>query len=492
MNDLHDLELLFKSRTSLIVIESHEEARAISLCRDLARQMGISISKWTITSGLQRLERGFLPQKFNTDPLDVLRHIKSVDHPGIYLLIDFHPYLEDPVHTRLIREIAQNHNQTAHHIILLSPAFEIPGELAPLAVKFKLSLPNQREILEVIKRVAVEWTRGNPGKKVMADKKAVKLLSKNLMGLTVSDAERLARKAIFNDGAITKSDLKMVMEAKYELINQQGLLSFEYETAEFGDVGGLKNLKQWLTYRRSVFHGSGRQFGLDTPKGVLLLGVQGCGKSLAAKAVAGVWSVPLLRLDFATLYNKYMGETERNLRESLETAEVMAPCVLWVDEIEKGLASGDSDDGVSRRVLGTLLTWMAEKEKPVFIVATANDVTALPPELLRKGRFDELFFVDLPDEESRCIIFTIQLTRRKLNPAAFDISSLGATSEGFSGAEIEQAVVSALYAALAHGQRITTRFILQEIRKTKPLSVLMHEKVGSLRQWARERTVPAN
>ncbi len=491
MTDLNDLKLLLKAQTSIIVIESNEEKRVVSLCRELAAENRVAISKWSVTTGLQRLGPGFLPQKFNTEPGEVLQHIKASDAPGIYLLLDFHPYLEIPKHIRLIREIAQNYKGTPRHLIFLSPNFEIPAELKQLAVKYRLALPNQQKILDIIKKVALEYTQ-NQGRKVIADRKAVQLLSRNLMGLTSGDVERLARNAIFNDGAISSSDIKRVMEAKYELINQNGVLAFEYETAAFGDVGGLKGLKQWLEYRKGVFHGGGAQYGLDSPKGVLLLGVQGCGKSLAAKAVAGVWGVPLLRLDFGALYNKFMGETERNLRESLKTAEVMAPCVLWVDEIEKGLAAGSSDDGVSRRVLGTLLTWMAEKVKPVFIVATANDVTTLPPELLRKGRFDELFFVDLPDEPTREEIFKIQLNKRKLNPASFNLPILSKASQGFSGSEIEQAVVASLYTAMASGSPVSTNHIGRELQKTRPLSVLMREKVEGLRQWARERTVPAN
>jgi SpoVK/Ycf46/Vps4 family AAA+-type ATPase len=282
------------------------------------------------------------------------------------------------------------------------------------------------------------------------------------------------------------------MEAKYRLMNASGVLSFEYETARFGKVGGLSKLKEWLSVRQRVFQGEAVGFGLEAPKGVLLLGVQGCGKSLAAKAVAGVWDVPLLRLDFGALYNKYIGETEKNLRDALRTAEVMAPCVLWVDEIEKGLAGGDGDDGVSRRVLGTLLTWMAERKKSVFLVATANDVTGLPPELLRKGRFDEIFFVDLPDEATRALIFQIHLKNRNLQPSRFDLDRLAKASPGFSGAEIEQAIVSSLYASLATSSTISMTHLLEELGKTKPLSVVMKEKIDWLRNWARERTVPAN
>jgi SpoVK/Ycf46/Vps4 family AAA+-type ATPase len=258
------------------------------------------------------------------------------------------------------------------------------------------------------------------------------------------------------------------------------------------DVAGLVRLKTWLQQRRTVFLAPEAPPGLDAPKGLLLLGVQGGGKSLAAKAVAGAWHVPLLRLDFGVLYNKYYGETERNLRQALKTAAVMAPCVLWIDEIEKGLAVDDNEGGPSKRVLGTLLTWMAEREEKVFLVATANDITALPPELLRKGRFDEIFFVDLPDHEVRTAIFSIHLRKRDQDAGGFDLEALAIASEGFSGAEIEQAVVSALYTAHARNESLSSAHIQEEIANTRPLSVLMAEKIAYLRAWASERTVPAD
>jgi len=257
-------------------------------------------------------------------------------------------------------------------------------------------------------------------------------------------------------------------------------------------VGGLHNLERWLGQRRAAFLHEGQAQKLDVPRGILLLGVQGCGKSLAAKAVAGSWGVPLLRLDFGRLYDKYVGETERNLRDCLRTAEVMAPCVLWVDEIEKGLATGDNDGGTSRRVLGTLLTWMAENDRPTFVVATANDVRSLPAELVRKGRLDEIFFVDLPKPEVRGRIFEIHLRKREQDPGLFDLERLAAASAGFSGAEIEQAVVSALYAAHAQDAPLTTGHVLDEIQRTRPLSVFMAERVADLRNWAADRTVPAD
>jgi SpoVK/Ycf46/Vps4 family AAA+-type ATPase len=279
------------------------------------------------------------------------------------------------------------------------------------------------------------------------------------------------------------------MQAKYELLNRGGALQFEYDTARFGDVGGMSRLKTWLEQRRSVFRGDGKAAHLDSPKGIVLLGVQGCGKSLAAKATAGIFGVPLLRLDFGAIYDKYHGETERKLRESLQTADVMSPCVLWIDEIEKGIAGRGGETGTSQRVLGTFLTWIAENESQVFVVATANNIHALPPELVRKGRFDEIFFVDLPGKANRAEILRIHLTRRDQDPDNFDIESIAANADGFSGAEIEQAIVSGLYAAHAQGETLSTEHILQELALTRPLSVVMHEQITELRQWADGRTV---
>jgi SpoVK/Ycf46/Vps4 family AAA+-type ATPase len=267
-------------------------------------------------------------------------------------------------------------------------------------------------------------------------------------------------------------------------------LSFEYETARLSDLAGFRGLKHWLEQRASAF-GPTPPVGLDVPKGILLLGVQGCGKSLAAKATAGAFGLPLLRLDFGALYNKYHGETERNLRESLKTAEVLSPCVLWLDEIEKGLATGNDDSGTARRVLGGLLTWMAERHAQVFLVATANDVSELPPELIRKGRFDEIFFVDLPPPPSRAEIFTLHLRKRGLAPERMRLAELVTLTDGFSGAEIEQAIVSSLYAAHAVNQPPAHDHLVAEVRKTRPLSVVMAERVMTLRDWASGRTVPA-
>jgi SpoVK/Ycf46/Vps4 family AAA+-type ATPase len=353
-------------------------------------------------------------------------------------------------------------------------------------------LPNEAERERIIKGVAAEYSKANSGASVQFDPKAYKMLIRNLSGLTERDTAQLARNAIFQDGAISKSDLPGVMQAKYELLNKGGILHYEYDTARFSEVGGLENLKRWLVLRKPAFLGHDDARHLDTPKGILLIGVQGCGKSLAAKATAGVFGLPLLRLDFGTLYNKYHGETERNLRESLATADVMAPCVLWIDEIEKGLAGRGGETGTTQRVLGTFLTWMAEKSGLVFVVATANDINSLPPELVRKGRFDELFFVDLPNADIRARIFDIHLRSRGQNPEAIDLQAVAAQADGFSGAEIEQAIVAALYAAHANKANLATEHLVDELRRTRPLSVVMEEKIEALRLWAGGRTVPGD
>ena len=331
------------------------------------------------------------------------------------------------------------------------------------------------------------------GRRAEVDEAAVAQIVHHLRGLTETDARRIARQLVFRDGALNQDDLPELAKLKCELLNKGGHLHYEYDTARFADVAGARRLKRWVEQRRAVFAEGNAPPGLDPPKGVLLLGVQGCGKSMLAKAIAGGLQVPLVRLDFGTLYDKYHGETEKNLRAALESTEQLAPCVLWIDEIEKGLSSdGDSDGGVSRRVLGFLLTWMAERKSRVFLVATANQIDDLPAELLRKGRFDGIFFVDLPDAETRAELFRLHLAKRTLEPAGFDLPALAQASDGFSGAEIEQVIVSALYAAHGVGMPVSDFTLRQEIRATRPLSVVMREQVDALRQWSASRTVPAD
>jgi len=450
------------------------------------------VFQWTVTEGLLRLDVNLGgPQHLLAQPEQLLRHIKSTPMAGIYVLLDFHPYLENPLFVRTLKDIAQEYDKCARTIVLISFEMKLPQELEHLAARFTVRLPDKNERQLIVMRAAREWAKQN-GTMPRVDVKVVERLVENLGGLQLHDVERLARQAIFDDGALTEDDIKPLLEAKYQLLNRGGTLSFEPDTARFADVGGMKNLRRWIQQRKAAFDGSAPE--LDAPKGLLLLGVQGCGKSLAARAAAGVLGVPLVRLDFGALYSKWHGESEKNLRESLTSAEALAPCVLWLDEIEKALStsSADGDGGTSRRVLGTFLTWLAEQRSRVFIVATANDITALPPELVRKGRFDEIFFVDLPSLAARVEILGIHTKKRGIALSDADIQALAARSEGFSGAELEQAVVSALYSAHAGKQSCNAQLMAAELQATRPLSVVMSEKIAELRDWAAERTVPAD
>lgn len=489
----HDLQALLKSRVPLVVIETRDETRALGLIASLAPRLAAAhtpVFQWTVTDGLRRVDVDLGgAQQHNADPTAVLRSIRASNKAGIYVLVDLHPFLADPVHVRLLKDICQDHDRTARTLVLVSHEIALPRELEHLSARFRLAFPTRTERQMIIEKVASDWSRQN-GARVRTERESLRLLIENLSGLSTGDTERLARKAIFDDGALQASDLPVVMKAKHELLNRSGVLAFEYETAQFADLAGMARLKEWLSRRRPAFDGSAPI--LDAPKGILLLGVQGCGKSVAAKSAAGVFGVPLLRLDFAAIHNKYIGESERNLRETLATADVMSPCVLWIDEIEKGIAGGDADSGTSRRLLGTFLTWLAERRTKVFVVATANDISALPPELIRKGRFDEIFFVDLPAAAVRAEILRIHADKRGVTLSSEHITALAAACDGFSGAEIEQAVVSAVYAAHAESEPIGASHVLKEIRSTRPLSVVMAERIAELREWARERTVPAD
>ncbi|HHJ16638.1 MAG TPA: AAA family ATPase [Gammaproteobacteria bacterium] len=489
-SSVNDLEILLRSRVPIIVVETRDEKRALDVFRRLALRTGQPVMRWSVTTGLQRIDLDLQAQAHAKEPDQALAQIKATGTTGLYLLLDFHPYLEDPTLVRMLKEIALGYGKATHTLVFISHACELPDELHALSARFDLSMPDREALKRWVNEEARHWAAAHPGQKVKTDNRTLDQLLKQLGGLTETDARRLIRSAIHDDGAITESDLPDIMQTKYRLLDQGGALSFELDTAEFGDVGGLNALKRWLEQRKHAFLEPDP--ALDAPRGILLVGVQGGGKSLAAKAVAGLWQLPLLRLDFGTLYNKFFGETERNLRSSLRTAEAMAPCVLWIDEIEKAIASGDYDSGTSKRVLGSLLTWLAERDKPVFLVATANRIDNLPPELIRKGRMDEIFFVDLPDITTRVQIFEIHLRKRDRQPHQFDLLQLAGASDGFSGAEIEQAVVAALYLAKEQNSELGTDHLLTELRQTRPLSVVMAERLQALRDWARDRTVSAN
>lgn len=490
METTADLTLAIDARIALIALATHDEPAALQLLTRAALQHGLDFFCWSITEGLCRLGFGH-PAGGGEEPespTDVLRLIKRNRKPTLYALCDFHPYLnQQPEHIRLLREIAM-HAAGRHTVVLISHELKLPPELTHYSAQLTLELPSDAQRLAIIRDEAAAWAREKPGVKLQSDPVVLRKLVSNLRGLDEPAVRRLARTAIRDDGVIDESDLPEVNRAKFQLLDMDGLLHFEHDTARFSAVGGMNRFKAWIDRRAKALSGQGK----DQPKGVLLLGVQGSGKSLAAKAVAGLWNLPLLRLDMAGLYNKYIGETERNLRRALAQAELMSPCVLWIDEIEKGLGQQHSDDGTSRRVLGSLLTWLAERPGGIFVTATANDVSQLPPELLRKGRFDEIFFVDLPTAATRREIFAIHLRNRHLDPDRFDLARLAAASTDFSGAEIEQAIVAARYHSAAERQPLDTEHLLRELASTFPLAVTMAEPVAALRAWAVDRAVPAD
>jgi hypothetical protein len=488
---LRDLEAIIRSRTPLIAVESNEEPQIVALVRQIGSRLQLKVYRWTVTEGLQAFDPADQPPQSVVQAREIFSFIQTFGSHSLFVLLDFHPFLEDTVHVRYLKDVALSYHKHFSTVVLVGCALKIPEELRPFTGRFRLPLPTLDELRAIVYDTAAEWGAAHGRRDVQTTNKALDLLVRNLAGLTATDARRLAFKAISDDGVIAESDLPEVMRAKYELLGRDSPLSFEYETAQFSEIGGMARLRQWLELRKTFFR-DGPQAHLDPPRGILLLGVQGCGKSLAAKAAAGIFGLPLVRLDFGVLYSKYYGETERNLRKALETAEIMSPCVLWMDEIEKGLAVGDDDDGLARRILGGLLTWMSERHRPVFLVATANDITRLPPEMVRKGRFDEIFFVDLPSPPNRRAILTIHLRKRCLDPARVNLDALVEATHGFSGSEIEQAIVSAMYTAHAQNRSLTHADLLAEIQQTKPLSVVMAEKVDELRRWADGRTVPCD
>ena len=498
MSELQDLTALIRANTPLIVIETQEEARIVALFRQALMQVWRALYRWSITEGLRRIDLDREDEPSGPpDASAVLQAIKQADQRGIYLLLDVVPYLGYASHQRLLRDIVERRHCQPHVLVLIGAKIELPAELEALATRFNPRLPDANALLKMVQEEAAGYAREFGGRRVEVDGEAVKQVVRNLQGLSLIDARRIARQLIYADGALNAADLPQLAKLKFELLNRSGHLHYEYDATRFADVAGARRLKRWIEQRRAVFAGAAP--GLDPPKGVLLLGVQGCGKSMLAKATAAGFGVPLLRLDFGSLYDKYHGETEKNLRGALAAAEQLAPCVLWIDEIEKGLASGGEDGGVSRRVLGYLLTWMAERGGTagaggVFIVATANQVHELPAELLRKGRFDEIFFVDLPDDAEREEIIRLYFAKYlSTEPSATLMRELVELSAGFSGSDVE-AVVHDI-ATENFLTKVTTipddDFIRDVFTNVMPFSRTNPEEVAAIRTWGRERAVPA-
>lgn len=484
---------MIRARYPLVYLVSWEEQRVESILAELARTHAKSLYEWSVTRGLRKVSGGREVQfdEDTTHPHKALAGVAKLSEPALVVLKDFHPFLGDATVIRAMRELAQLLKSTYTTVILLSPTLVLPLELEKEITVIDVPLPTFDELVQLLRGI-VEVIRKNKLAKVDLSREHAEALLKAAMGLTLSEAENAFAKAIAQNGRLDAADIQLVRDEKRQVIRKSGLLEFYPADQKLDGVGGLENLKTWLSRRAAAFGEQARSFGLPEPKGLLLLGVQGCGKSLTAKAIASHWSLPLLRLDMGRIFSGLVGSSEENLRKAIRVAESVAPTVLWIDEVEKGLSGMSSghvaDSGVSARVFGSLLTWLQEKTSAVFVVATANRIDALPPELLRKGRFDEIFFIDLPAAPEREEIFRIHLARRKRDPATFDLAELALASQSFSGAEIEQAIVSGLYDAFAEGSELLQRHVLAAIRETVPLATTMGAEVNQLREWARTRT----
>ncbi|MFZ2493426.1 MAG: AAA family ATPase [Thermoanaerobaculia bacterium] len=488
---VHDLKALVLSFHSLIAIETVEEERVRAILRSVATDLRLPMFEWSVTTGFSRILG--TPVGETEEPLAVLRHMNELTaDEAIFLLKDFAPHLGNATVARALRELAQKMTNSRSAIVLTGDPLELPRDLETLAVRVELELPGERELRALVRQVVEALT---PRQRVDIDltREQAQQLVGSLSGLTLHQARRVVAQAIVEDGRLTVTDIDKVIRWKGEIIEGGGVLEFIPPEANHSELGGFENLKRWLDRSRTGFTPEARAMNLAPPKGLLLAGVQGCGKSLAAKFVAKSWKLPLLKLDAGRLYDKYVGESERNFRRATLIAEAMAPVVLWIDEIEKAFASGgsaDVDGGLSQRLFASFLTWLQEKKQGVFVVGAANDLTRLPPELLRKGRFDEIFFVDLPNRSERATILSIHLRLRKQDAAAIDLDPVVEATEGFSGAELEQAVISALYRALHEREALTATRLLEAVQSTVPLSRSRREDVERTRAFAAARFTP--
>jgi hypothetical protein len=486
----HDLEALIQSRHPIVTIDTVEEERVDNLLQSVASTLHMPLFTWTVTHGLQRV--GGENAVYGTaNPQVLVRHLATLTVRGIFHLKDLHAHLRDTTVVRGMRDTAQAFLRSGSTAVMSGESIHLPGDLASEAIPFVLHLPDRDELQQVVQQILLSLKRQHEIS-VTLGPGGMDLLLQALSGLTLNQARQAVAWAVLDDNALTAQDIPRLLRRKGEAVREDGLLEFYPPDDNTFELGGFDRLKAWLERASVGFTSEARAIGLPAPRGILIVGVQGCGKSLAAKAIARAWKQPLLKLDAARLYDKFVGESEKNLRKALDFAEAIAPSILWIDEIEKGFAhgGGESDAGLSQRILGSFLTWLQERQSPVFVAATANDVLALPPELLRKGRFDEIFFVDLPQAAEREAIFRIHLALRRQDPATFDLRALTAASDGFSGAEIEQAITAGLYRALHDRQALTTEMLCEEMRGTQPLSVSRREDVERLRDMARGRFVP--
>lgn len=485
-----ELEILIRARYPIVYVVSWEEQRVEETLRHIARERGKKLHIWTVTQGFA--SSGGHRDNTTRDPLAALDYVLHSPDQAIFLLKDFHAFIGDFNITRRLRDLTLALKNSFKNLILLSPILKLPAELEKEITVLDYGLPTYEELGKLLDDI-IRSVRDAPGVDTDLTPEEREQVLKAAQGLTAMEAENVFAKSLVEKRTF---DVDVILSEKEQIIRKSGILEYYPTTEAFADVGGLDLLKDWMEKRTVSFTDKARDFGLPEPKGILLLGVQGCGKSLSAKAIGSLWRLPLLRLDIGKIFAGLVGASEENMRKAIRVAESVAPCILWLDELEKGLSgtqsSGTSDGGTTARVFSTFLTWLQEKTVPVFVVATANQVEVLPPELLRKGRFDEIFFIDLPARNERRDIFAIHLRKRKRDPAKFDLDALADATPGYSGAEIEQAVIEALYDAFDSGRDITTEDLLRAVRASVPLSMTMREKIAELRNWAETRARKAS
>ncbi len=495
MKDAKRLEQLIRARHPCITIVTYEEDYTLDILRQTAKQSGRKLWIWSIIDGIHDgIRPDGLPISDTENPAAALYFLSQRENSSIAVMRDILKHLSDARTLRILRDAIDKFREAGGTLILLDYNDTFPDVISANSTRFDISYPNEQELEELLRETLRQFHRENPIE-IDISRKDLRTIIRNLRGLTRRQAEQIIIDAVAEDHKFHAGDINTVLARKRQMIHHGGLLEYVEAPTDLEEIGGLRRLKRWLNNRQDIFSDEAAKFGLDSPRGVLMLGVQGAGKSLCAKAIATAWHRPLLRMDVSALYDRYIGESERKLRDALRQAEMMSPIILWIDEIEKAFASAASrstDGGLSQRMFGTLLTWMQEHTDPVFLVATANDIEALPPELLRKGRFDEIFFVDLPREDTRREILKIHLIKRSRNPEEFDIDKLAKASEGYSGAEIEQGIISAMHEAFGEKQNLDTECIVKAFKDSPPLSVTMAEKVHALREWANGRCVPAD
>ncbi len=495
MDPRQEFDTLIRSKYPILYVVSWEEERVEQVLQDVCKKLGRQLHTWSVTQGVQPPIVSDQVQKSLSSlrsELQVLAQIRETSDFRVIVLRDFHAYTKDPTVIRMLRDLASQLRVKKHTLILLSPTLQIPTELEKEITVIEYPLPGPTEINEQIDQV-VEAMAGNEQVTVDLKPDEREFIVKAAQGLTLDEISSAFARSLVETKSL-KPD--QIIEEKKQIIRKSGLLEFYPAQHNLSDVGGLEILKDWLGKRSHALTDKAKEFGIPAPKGVLILGVQGCGKSLVAKAIASQWGLPMLKLDMGRIFGSLVGQSEDNIRRAIRVAESVAPCCLWADELEKGLAgtggSGVSDSGTTARVFATFLTWMQEKTKPVFLIATANDVSALPPELLRKGRFDEIFFVDLPDLDERAEIFKIHLAKRKRDPEKFDLARLAAETKGFSGAEIEQVVIAGLFLAFEAERDLEMQDLMQEAKSQVPLSRMMAEEIDELRTWASMRARPSS